>query len=184
MADELFIGDTVIELTRGDLTAWRGDAIVNAANTSLVMGAGVAGAIARRAGGTVQREALEKAPVALGEVARTRAGLLPAKFVIHAAVMGEDRKTDAAVIARATAAALAEAESIGLKSIAFPALGTGVGAMPYEEAAAAMFDSAVKYLSARETPRLKRVAFVLYDDAATEGFRNALNSFRNRLDKE
>ena len=184
MTDELVIGETVIELTQGDITAWRGDAIVNAANTSLVMGAGVAGAIATHAGSTVQREALEKAPVGLGDVARTRAGLLPAKFVIHAAVMGEDRKTNAAVIARATAAALAEAESIGLKSVAFPALGTGVGAVPYEEAAAAMFDSAVKYLSARNTPRLKRIAFVLYDDAATEGFRNVLISFRNRLYKE
>jgi O-acetyl-ADP-ribose deacetylase (regulator of RNase III) len=180
MADELVVGETVIELARGDITAWRGDAIVNAANTALVMGAGVAGAIARRAGSTVQREALEKAPVALGGVARTRAGLLPAKFVIHAAVMGEDRKTNAAVIGKATAAALAEAESVGLKSIAFPALGTGVGAMPYGEAAEAMFEAALAYLGARKTPRLKRVAFVLYDDAATEAFRTVLHSFQDR----
>lgn len=178
MADELAVGDAVVELTQGDITAWRGDAIVNAANTSLVLGAGVAGAIAKRAGPTVQREALEKAPVGLGEVARTRAGLLPAKFVIHAAVMGEDRKTDAGTIARATRAALENAEAIGLKSIAFPALGTGVGGMPYEEAAAAMLGQTVEYLPGRETPRLKRVVFVLYEDAATESFRKVLSAMR------
>ena len=178
MADDLFIGETVVELSQGDITAWRGDAIVNAANTSLVMGAGVAGAIAKRAGSTVQREALEKAPVELGEAARTRAGLLPAKFVIHAAVMGEDRTTDAGIIARATLAALEDAESIGLKTIAFPALGTGVGGMPYEEAAAAMLGQTEKYLSGRETPRLKRVVFVLFDDAATESFRKVLSTMR------
>ncbi len=176
MEDELRVGDTVVELTRGDITAWRGDAIVNAANTSLVMGAGVAGAIDRRAGPTVQREALEKAPVHLGEVARTRAGLLPAKFVIHAAVMAEDRKTGAAIIARATKAALEDAEAIGLKSIAFPALGTGVGGMAYGEAAAAMLRQTVEYLSGREKPRLTRVVFVLFDDAALESFRNTLHT--------
>jgi len=178
MADELFIGDTVIELTTGDITAWKGDAIVNAANTALVMGAGVAGAIARRAGETVAREAAEKAPIALGAVARTRAGLLPAKFVIHAAVMGADRRTDAEVIARATRAALADAENIGLKSIAFPALGTGVGRLPYETSARAMLTAVVDYLKSRTTPRLRRVTFVLYDDAARDNFRGVLEEFR------
>lgn len=181
MAEELIVGETVMEMETGDLTAWRGDAIVNAANTSLVMGAGVAGAIAKRAGSTVQKEALEKAPLDLGKVARTRAGLLPAKFVIHAAVMGEDRKTDADIISRATAAALADAESIGLKSIAFPALGTGVGGMPYAESARAMLASAAGYLASRETPRLQRIVFVLYDDEAAGEFSNAFNSFQENL---
>lgn len=178
MADEMWVNDTVIELASGDLTAWRGDAVVNAANTSLVMGAGVAGALHQKAGGTVQREALEKAPLGLGEVARTRAGLLPAKFVLHAAVMGDDRITNPEIIGRATAAALADAESIGLKSIAFPALGTGVGGLPYEEAAAAMFEAAVAYLRDRLTPRLQRVVFVLYDETALEAFRTVLQTFR------
>ena len=180
MADELFVGDTVIELTTGDITAWKGDAIVNAANTSLVMGAGVAGAIARRAGGTVEREALEKAPLGLGEATRTRAGLLPAKFVIHAAVMGGDGVTDAETVAAATRAALANAESIGLKSIAFPALGTGVGALPYEVSARAMFEAALAYLKGRETPRLRRVAIVLYDDGARNAFRGAMQGFAEK----
>jgi O-acetyl-ADP-ribose deacetylase (regulator of RNase III) len=92
--------------------------------------------------------------------------------------MGDDRQTDAETIARATRAALEDAESIGLKSIAFPALGTGVGGMPYEEAAAAMLGQTVKYLSGREAPRLKRVVFFLYDDAATEGFRKVLSTMR------
>lgn len=178
MADEIFVDETVIELACGDLTAWRGDAVVNPANTSLVMGGGVAGALHRKAGDTVQREALEKAPLGLGEVARTRAGLLPAKFVIHAAVMGDDRITNPEIIGRATAAALADAESVGLKSIAFPALGTGVGGLPYEEAAAAMFEAAVTYLRRRAAPRLQRVVFMLYDEAALETFRVVLQTFR------
>ncbi|NIT37063.1 MAG: Appr-1-p processing protein [candidate division Zixibacteria bacterium] len=180
MGDELLVGDVIIEIEKGDITRWQGDAIVNAANTSLVMGAGVAGAIAKRAGTTVQREALEKAPVGLGKVARTRAGLLPAKFVIHAAVMAEDRKTDAGVIGRATKAALANAESVGLKSIAFPALGTGVGRVPYGVAAEAMLRATLEHLSEREKARLKRVVFVLYDDDAFESFRSALESFQEK----
>jgi O-acetyl-ADP-ribose deacetylase (regulator of RNase III) len=181
MADELFLGDTVIELTTGDITAWKGDAIVNAANTTLAMGAGVAGAIARRGGVTIQREALEKAPVALGEVARTRGGLLPAKFVIHAAVLGPSQPAAAAVVARATAAALADAEAIGLKSIAFPALGTGVGQLPYADAAAAMLEATVKYLAARPVARLRKITFVLYDDPAYRAFQTALEKYRDRV---
>ncbi len=181
MAAELTVGETVIELSRGDLTAWRGDAIVNAANTELVMGAGVAGAIAARAGATVQQEALEQAPIALGEVARTRAGLLPAKFVLHAAVMAADRRTDGDVIARATRAALAEAESIGLRSIAFPALGTGVGRIPYGDAAAAMLGAVVAYLKERTAPRLWRVGVVLYDGDALAAFCEVLDSFATKV---
>jgi O-acetyl-ADP-ribose deacetylase (regulator of RNase III) len=180
MADELLVGNVIVELQKGDITGWRGDAIVNAANTSLVMGAGVAGAIAKRAGSTVQREALEKAPVGLGEVARTRAGLLPAKFVIHAAVMAEDRKTDAGIIGRATKAALANAEAVGLKSVAFPALGTGVGRVPYGIAAEAMLRATLEYLREREKPRLRRVVFVLYGDDAFESFRSVLESFQEK----
>ncbi len=181
MTDEIFIGETILELAKGDLTTWKGDAIVNAANTSLVMGAGVAGAIARRAGDTVQREALEKAPLAVGGVARTRAGLLPAKFVIHAAVMAEGRQTNPEIIGTATAAALADAESIGLKSIAFPALGTGVGRVPYGAAAEAMTAATVKYLQARKRPRLRRVAFVLHDDEALGEFRVIFRTWQAKV---
>ena len=177
MAAELTVGDTVIELSRGDITTWRGDAIVNAANTELVMGGGVAAAIAARAGATVQQEALEHAPIAPGEVARTRAGLLPAKFVFHAAVMGPDRRTDGNIVARATRAALAAAEAIGLKSIAFPALGTGLGRIPYGDAAAAMWGTTVAYLREQATSRLWRVAVVLYDDEAWAAFADVLDSF-------
>ncbi len=178
MPDELFVGDTVVELGRGDVTTWRCDAIVNAANTDLVLGAGVAGAIDRRAGATVQREALEKAPIALGAVARTRAGLLPAKFVIHAGVTAGDAKTDGDIIGRATAAALKDAESIGLKSVAFPALGTGVGGLPYRVAADAMFAAVVKYLTARTVVRLRKITFVLFDDEAYNEYRGAMDRHR------
>lgn len=176
MPDEIFLNDTVIELTQGDLTQWKGDAIVNAANTELVMGAGVAAAIARRAGSTVEREARAKAPIKVGEVVRTRAGLLPAKFVIHAAVMEPDLKTDTAIIARATTAALANAESVGLKSVAFPALGTGVGALPYADAAGAMLEAAINYLQSRPIARLRKIVFVLHDQPAYDAFKSVLET--------
>jgi O-acetyl-ADP-ribose deacetylase (regulator of RNase III) len=127
--------------------------LFNTANTQLVMGAGGAAAIAQRAGATAQREALEKAPINTGEATRPRAGLLTAKFVIRAAVMEPDLKTDAAIVARA--AALADAEAIGLKSIAFPALGTGVGALPYDVAARALFDAVAAYIQTRPVARFK-----------------------------
>jgi len=177
MPDELFLSDTVVELAHGDITKWKGDAIVNAANTELVMGAGVAAAIAHRAGATVQREALEKAPLKVGEATRTRAGLLPAKFIIHAAVMNADRKTDAAIIGRAATAALANAEAIGLKSIAFPALGTGVGTLPYDVAARAMFDAVSAYVKHRQVARLKKIVFVLFDQHAYDAFKNVLETY-------
>lgn len=127
-----------VSLTQGDITDQKVDAVVNAANNHLWMGSGVAGAIKSRGGREIEDEAVGKGPVAVGEAVITGAGRLPARWVIHAAVMGQDLRTDFDKIKLATANALARAAELGVASVAFPALGTGVGGFPLREAARAM----------------------------------------------
>ena len=122
-----------IEIIEGDITRVSADALVNAANNYLWMGAGVAGAIKKAGGKEIEEEAVRKGPIPVGAVVETSAGRLPVKFIIHAAVMGQDLRTSAAIIKQATVNSLRKAEELGLKSIAFPALGTGVGGFSLEE---------------------------------------------------
>ena len=127
-----------ITILEGDITARGVDAIVNAANNELWMGSGVAGAIKAKGGVQIEREAMAQGPVNPGQAVLTSAGSLPARFVIHAAVMGQDLHTDATLIGAATASTLSLAATRGLTSIAFPALGTGVGGFPIGECARVM----------------------------------------------
>ncbi len=159
-----------IEVRQGDITAVEADAIVNAANNRLWMGGGVAGAIKRAGGQEIEAEAMRRGPIPVGEAAVTGAGRLRARYVIHAAVMGQDLATDAEKITEATVNTLRRAGELGIRSIAFPALGTGVGGFPMEECARIMIE-AVR----RSSPEsLGRVIFVLYDDAAYRAFRQEL----------
>ena len=112
-----------MEIIEGDITRVSADALVNAANNYLWMGGGVAGAIKKAGGKEIEEEAVRKGPIPVGEVVFTGPGRLPVKFIIHAAVMGQDLCTSAGIIERATANSLRKAEELGLKSIAFPALG-------------------------------------------------------------
>jgi O-acetyl-ADP-ribose deacetylase (regulator of RNase III) len=169
-----------IEVLRGDIAKQRAGAIVNAANNHLWMGAGVAGALKRAGGVEIEAEAMAKGPVAVGEAVVTGAGRLAADHVIHAAVMGQDLLTDAATIRCATRSSLERAMEIGAGSVAFPALGTGVGGFPIGECARLMVDEVrrfasdgVRRLSAADTT-LERVVFVLYDAAAYRAFSDAL----------
>ncbi|HDQ92848.1 MAG TPA: Appr-1-p processing protein, partial [Synergistetes bacterium] len=102
MVSELGVGNTIIRLYKEDITAFHGDAIVNAANSALWMGSGVAGAIKRLGGESIESEAMEKAPVSSGEAFVTGAGNLKVEYIIHAAVMGEDLVTSEALIRTAT----------------------------------------------------------------------------------
>ena len=163
-----------IEIRQGDITAQPDiDAIVNAANTELWPGAGVAGAIARRGGPEVEREAVAKAPIKLGEAVATTAGNLPNRFVIHAAAMGyreEDRQTPKRegtsssdeIIGSATAASLRIADELGCRSVAFPALATGVGGFPVRDCAQVMIRAAEEYRSAAKQSKIEQVIFVLF----------------------
>jgi O-acetyl-ADP-ribose deacetylase (regulator of RNase III) len=154
-----------IVVFQGDITAYDGDAIVNAANNHLQLGAGVAGAIRRAGGAAIQEECDRHGPIRVGEAAITGAGRLGVRYVIHAAAMG-DEPVSARQIRESTEASLRLAAQHHVKRIAFPILGTGVGGFDYERAASIMLDSV------RESPHadsLEEIAFYGYgtEDAAT-----------------
>ncbi len=134
---------TLIRVEEGDISAFDGDAVVNAANNHLVLGAGVAGAILRRGGATIQEECDEyvrrNGPARVGEAALTGAGDLPARFVIHAAAMG-DEPASATTIQSATRNSLHIAAENGIRSLAFPVLGAGIGGFPFDRSARIMVD--------------------------------------------
>ena len=166
-----------IKLIKGDITQVRADAIVNAANNQLWMGGGVAGAIKRAGGQEIEREAVSKGPIQIGGAVATGAGRLQARYVIHAAAMGYDESgrmipPTAQTVREATKNSLRLAEELGLKSVAFPALGTGVGGFPIREAARIMIQTAREHL-AGESP-LEEIIFVLYGDEAYKAFEEEL----------
>lgn len=166
------VGLTTIRVERTDITRCQVDAIVNAANTHLWMGGGVAGAIKRAGGEAIEREAMARGPIAAGDAVVTGAGRLPCRFVIHAATMGQDLATDASIIRRATRASLQRAADLGLTALAFPALGTGVGGFPLEEAARIMTEEIVAHV--RGTSPLQSVLLVALSAEAERAFAEAL----------
>jgi len=163
-----------IELRQSDITNQPDiDAIVNAANTELWLGSGVAGAIARRGGPEIEREAVAQGPIRLGEAVRTTAGNLPNRFVIHAAAMGyreEDRAvpkragsaSSEAIIREVTLNSIRLAGEAGCRSIAFPALATGVGGFPVDECARVMIAAAKDHAARNSRTTIELVRFVLF----------------------
>jgi O-acetyl-ADP-ribose deacetylase (regulator of RNase III) len=158
-----------LEVIDGDVTTLEVDAIANAANTQLMHGGGVAGAISRAGGPEVQRESDEKAPIGLGEAVETTAGAMPARWVIHAATMELGGPTSAEIIERATRSTLDRAEELGCRSLALVAFGTGVGGFPIDEAARIMVGAARGHEG-----ELERIVFAVHGDAAERAFREAL----------
>ncbi len=146
-----------IEIADGDLTAEQTDAVVNAANNLLWMGAGVAGALKARGGPSIEAEAMAQGPVEPGECVITSGGHLAARFVIHAAVMGQDLRTSATIIERATRSSLALAEIHHITSIAFPAFGTGVGGFPMDRCAQLMMAAIRAHAPRASSLRLVRL---------------------------
>jgi len=169
------IGQVSLETERGDISQAKVDAVVNPANNHLWMGAGVAGALKRAGGAEIEREAVAKGPVAVGEAIVTTGGALHAKYVIHAAVMGQDLRTDQVKIREATKNALAQARELSLSSIAFPALGTGVGGFLPELAADGMISECVSFIKGGSAPSLKRIVFVLFSDDVLNAFEKLLH---------
>ena len=170
---KLKIGQATVAVERGDISLIDVDAVVNAANTTLAMGAGVAGALKKRGGVVIEEEAMRLGPVEVGEAVLTTAGNLVATHVIHAAVMGLDLKTDSETIAKTTRAVLALAVKHRLTSLALPALGTGVGHVPPALSADAMLEAVVTHLKTGEST-LKRVIFMLYQDEPYRAFNDTL----------
>jgi len=167
------VGAASIAVERGDITDWDVDAIVNAANSTLTMGAGVAAAIKRKGGVLIEEEAVRQGPIEVGEAVLTPGGNLAATHVIHAVAMGPDLKTNPDTIARTTRAVLVLADKHRLTSIALPALGTGVGHVAPAAAAEAMLTAVVTHVKSSKTT-IKRVVFVLYQDEALRAFTDTL----------
>jgi O-acetyl-ADP-ribose deacetylase (regulator of RNase III) len=160
--------DEQIVLLQGDLTEMDVDAIVNAANNDLQLGGGVAGAIRRKGGEAIQRECDEIGSIPIGGAAITSGGKLRARFVIHAASMQLGGETTAAALRSSTAHALRIATERGLRSIAFPAVGTGIAGFPIPECARIMLREVAGHL--KKPTSLEKIYFVLFDSLALSEF--------------
>ena len=157
-----------IEILQGDLTEMDADAIVNAANNDLKLGGGVAGAIRRKGGPAIQAECDTIGTIPLGGAAITSGGKLKARYVIHAASMELGGRTSAASLRSSTAHALRIAAQKGLKSVAFPAVGTGIAGFPVRECADIMLRETAKHFE-QPTP-VEKVYFVLFDQETLATF--------------
>lgn len=162
----------VIEVVDSDITRLDVDAIANAANTRLLHGGGVAGAISQAGGPVIDRESASKSPIGLGDAVATSAGDMPSRWVIHAATMELGGPTSADIIRRATAATLRVADELGARSLALVAFGTGVGGFPVEEAARIEVEEVRRHLEG--TSGIERVVFAVRGAAARAAFEAAL----------
>ena len=159
----------------GDLVEQDVDAIVNAANNDLVLGAGVAGAIRRRGGPTIQQECDAHGSIRVGEAAITGGGDLPARFVIHAASMGLGGVTTSHALRSSMNDAFRLAHENGVRTIAIPAVGTGIARFPMDECAIIMAGSLCDALIGGWTP--DEVRFVLFDQVAKTAFEGPFLAF-------
>jgi O-acetyl-ADP-ribose deacetylase (regulator of RNase III) len=166
----IFASVLELDVVEGDITQLQVDAIANAANNHLWMGAGVAGAIKRAGGEEIEREAVALGPIDVGDAVATGAGRLAARYVIHGAVMGQDLQTSGELIQRTTSRCLELADELGLESLALPAFGTGVGGFPLDECARIM----VAAVRRHEAGTLRRVVFAVFGADARAAFERAL----------
>jgi O-acetyl-ADP-ribose deacetylase (regulator of RNase III) len=165
--------DRRIFVTAGDITDMDVDAVVNAANTDLLLGSGVAGSIRRKGGHSIQEECDKLSPIPLGEAAVTGGGSLKARYVIHAAGMRPGGGVGEGSLIDATRNSLRRADELSLRTIAFPAIGTGVGGFPIEECARLMINTVADYLENEDTS-IEKIYFVLFDEPAFRVFEKAL----------
>ncbi|MCH7707359.1 MAG: macro domain-containing protein [Myxococcales bacterium] len=157
-----------IVIQEGDITEQEVDAIVNAANSELVLGDGVAGAIREKGGPSIQEECTAHGPVAVGEAAVTGAGNLATRFVIHAAGMPLGGSATAESIRLSVRSSLERAAERGCRSIAIPAIGAGLGGFPVQRCAEILLDEARAHL--RGETSLEEVRFVLFGEPSYRVF--------------
>ena len=167
-----------IVLQQGDLTEMDADAIVNAANNDLKLGGGLAGVIRRKAGDGVQLECDEIGAIPVGGAAITSAGKLKARHIIHAASMQLGGLTTGHALRASTAHSLRIAAEKGLRTIAFPAIGAGIGGFPLPECATIMLHEVAEHL--KRPTSIEKVYFVLFDKAALSAFEKALHEIDER----
>lgn len=172
MVSETIYKNVRIRVIEGDITELDVDAIVNPANSLMFMGGGVAGAIKRKGGIEIEEEARRHAPVPVGEAIATTAGKLKAKYVIHAPTMERPAmRIGLENVEKATRAALLLADKLGLESIAFPGMGTGVGGVPYYDAARKMLEVVKEYID--NGTKLREIILVAWGKEAYEEFKKA-----------
>lgn len=166
-------GGLSVDILEGDLTEQDVDAIVNAANNDLELGGGVAGAIAGVGGPSIQAECRKIGRIEVGDAAITGGGKLKARFVIHAASMRLGGRTGADGLRRSTRRSLEIADLRGLRSVAFPAVGTGIARFPLEECARIMLEEVGAH--SRTPTSIREVRFVLFGADAEAIFRQEAN---------
>jgi len=159
-----------LEVREGDIAEVEVDAVANAANDALWMGAGVAGALKRAGGDEIEREAMARGPIELGTAVATTAGRLAARYVVHGAVMGQDLRTNAELVRRTTRSCLELADELGCRSLALPAFGTGVGGFDLVDCARIMVHEARRF----EPASLERVVFAVFGSSAYDAFSSVL----------
>lgn len=173
MSSEYSYRNVKITVMTGDITKLEVDAIVNPANSMLIMGGGVAGAIKRVGGKEIEEEAFTFAPVPVGKAVATKAGKLKAKCVIHVPTMGKPAmQTTAHNVKLATKGALDCAEHLGIRSVAFPGMGTGVGGLSMEEASETMVKQIKQQIDLRTV--LKEIVLIGFSDELASEFKNAI----------
>ncbi len=168
------LNDVTVELVQGDITDLDTDAIVNAANSQLILGAGVAGAIRQKGGPSIQEECLTIGYCEVGDAVITRGGNLRARYVIHAVGPRMGEGSEAGKLASAVRASLNLAEQHELRSIAFPAISTGVFGYPLESCADVMLRVILDY-TYEDLAHLRRIVVCLYDDEAFRIFQIAFD---------
>lgn len=168
------VGNGTIEIVQADITSLKVDAVVNAANNHLILGSGVAGAIRTKGGPSIQEECNRIGPIEVGEAAITGAGNLPAKYVIHAASMGDEPVSERS-LRDSVRNSLLRGEEAKISSIAFPAIGTGVGGFPVKRCAEIMLELAEQHLK-EQGHGINHIIFALFGEADKKGFEETLSS--------
>jgi len=166
------VGGVLIETYQGDITGLEVDAIVNAANSDLWMGGGLAAVIKRKGGERIEMEAMAKGPIRPGEAVITTAGMLPARHVIHCAGMPPGGRATYWNVRSSASAALDLACEKKLDAIAFPAIGAGIGGLSEKESTKAIAEAVVEYT--RTTRSVKRVLLVGLVKDVCDSFERAI----------
>ncbi len=172
-----------VEVLKGDITEVSADAIVNPANSLLIMGGGVAGAIKRKGGEEIEKEAMKKAPIPVGEAVITKGYRLKARYVIHAPTMERPAmRINKEKAVKAILAALNKAEENGLKTIAFPGMGTGVGGLSAKEGADAFVDAIRQFMKKRgKFKSIEKLILVAFEDELYKEFQRVKGTIENIL---
>ena len=171
VAEHKVTGNKCLKLVQGDITEERVDAIVNAANSGLIHGGGVAGAISHRGGSSIQKESQKVAPVPVGEAVVTGGGSLPCRYVIHAVGPRYGEGEEELKLANAVNNSLLRAEELKLKTISLPAISSGIFGFPKDQCAEVLVSEARAYLESQEESSLEEIRFCIIDEPTMVHFK-------------